>query len=59
MSWVLAENFFQATEKVLAAVYKALNDYHVYLEGTLLKPNMVTAGQRCPGKTGWFIYQIW
>ena len=43
---------------MLAAVYKALNDYHVYLEGTLLKPNMVTAGQRCPGKTGWFIYQI-
>ncbi|KFO60536.1 Fructose-bisphosphate aldolase B [Corvus brachyrhynchos] len=28
------------TEKVLAAVYKALNDHHVYLEGTLLKPNM-------------------
>jgi fructose-bisphosphate aldolase class I len=34
---------------VLAAVYKALNDYHVYLEGTLLKPNMVTAGQKCSG----------
>ncbi|EMP29911.1 Fructose-bisphosphate aldolase B [Chelonia mydas] len=32
------------TEKVLATVYKALNDHHVYLEGTLLKPNMVTAG---------------
>ncbi|KAL0197305.1 hypothetical protein M9458_005845, partial [Cirrhinus mrigala] len=32
------------TEKVLAAVYKALSDHHVYLEGTLLKPNMVTAG---------------
>ena len=30
--------------QVLAAVYKALNDHHVYLEGTLLKPNMVTAG---------------
>nr|XP_056704060.1 fructose-bisphosphate aldolase B [Euleptes europaea] len=38
------------TEKVLAAVYKALNDHHVYLEGTLLKPNMVTAGQACPRK---------
>ncbi|XP_069088999.1 fructose-bisphosphate aldolase B [Pleurodeles waltl] len=37
-----------ATEKVLAAVYKALSDHHVYLEGTLLKPNMVTAGQACP-----------
>uniref|UniRef100_A0A672NRK0 Fructose-bisphosphate aldolase n=1 Tax=Sinocyclocheilus grahami TaxID=75366 RepID=A0A672NRK0_SINGR len=32
------------TEKVLAAMYKALSDHHVYLEGTLLKPNMVTAG---------------
>uniref|UniRef100_A0A1A7X4W3 Fructose-bisphosphate aldolase n=1 Tax=Iconisemion striatum TaxID=60296 RepID=A0A1A7X4W3_9TELE len=36
-----------ATEKVLAAVYKALSDHHVYLEGTLLKPNMVTAGHDC------------
>ncbi|XP_013786456.1 fructose-bisphosphate aldolase-like isoform X2 [Limulus polyphemus] len=40
----------KVTEKVLAAVYKALNDHHVYLEGTLLKPNMVTAGQSCPIK---------
>ncbi|XP_051128275.1 fructose-bisphosphate aldolase 5, cytosolic [Andrographis paniculata] len=32
------------TEAVLAAVYKALNDHHVLLEGTLLKPNMVTPG---------------
>ncbi len=40
---------YQVTEKVLAAVYKALSDYHVYLEGTLLKPNMVTAGQKCSG----------
>ncbi|XP_078536236.1 fructose-bisphosphate aldolase C [Lissotriton helveticus] len=35
------------TEKVLAAVYKALSDHHIYLEGTLLKPNMVTAGHAC------------
>ncbi|XP_023172065.1 fructose-bisphosphate aldolase isoform X4 [Drosophila hydei] len=35
----------KVTETVLAAVYKALSDHHVYLEGTLLKPNMVTAGQ--------------
>ena len=33
------------TEKVVAACYKALSDYNVMLEGTLLKPNMVTAGQ--------------
>jgi fructose-bisphosphate aldolase class I len=32
------------TEEVLAAVYKALSDHHVLLEGTLLKPNMVTQG---------------
>ncbi|KAL0835052.1 hypothetical protein Bca101_086941 [Brassica carinata] len=32
------------TETVLSAVYKALNDHHVLLEGTLLKPNMVTPG---------------
>jgi len=40
----------KVTEKVLAAVYKALSDHHVYLEGTLLKPNMVTPGQGCPQK---------
>merc|ERR1719500_2645377 len=40
----------KVTETVLAAVYKALNDHHVYLEGTLLKPNMVTPGQACPVK---------
>jgi len=34
----------EVTEKVLAAQYKALNDHHVYIEGTLLKPNMVTQG---------------
>ncbi|KAM9853721.1 fructose-bisphosphate aldolase C-A [Aulostomus maculatus] len=38
------------TEKVLAAVYKAMSDHHVYLEGTLLKPNMVTPGHSCPIK---------
>lgn len=36
--------------QVLAAVYKALSDHHVYLEGTLLKPNMVTAGHACTKK---------
>lgn len=40
----------KVTEQVLAFVYKALADHHVYLEGTLLKPNMVTAGQGCPKK---------
>ncbi|KAI9110829.1 hypothetical protein K1719_018267 [Acacia pycnantha] len=36
------------TERVLAACYKALNDHHVLLEGTLLKPNMVTPGSEAP-----------
>lgn len=40
----------KVTETVLAAVYKALNDHHVYLEGTLLKPSMVLAGEDCPMK---------
>lgn len=35
---------------MLAFVYKALADHHIFLEGTLLKPNMVTAGQSCPKK---------
>lgn len=35
----------------MAACYKALNDHHVYLEGTLLKPNMVTPGQSCPKRS--------
>lgn len=39
----------KVTEVVLAAVYKALSDHHVFLEGTLLKPNMVTAGQSFAG----------
>lgn len=38
------------TERVLSCVYKTLNDHDVYLEGTLLKPNMVTPGQSCPTK---------
>jgi len=32
------------TEKVLAAQFKALADHHIYLEGCVLKPNMVKNG---------------
>lgn len=39
-----------APPQVLAAVYKALSDHHVYLEGSLLKPNMVTPGHACTTK---------
>eukprot|EP01114_Cavostelium_apophysatum_P003489 TRINITY_DN133_c0_g1_i1.p2 TRINITY_DN133_c0_g1~~TRINITY_DN133_c0_g1_i1.p2 ORF type:complete len:360 (+),score=119.15 TRINITY_DN133_c0_g1_i1:73-1152(+) len=34
----------EVTEHVLAVVFKALSDNHVFLEGALLKPNMVTPG---------------
>jgi fructose-bisphosphate aldolase class I len=40
----------KVTETMLGYQYKALNDHHVYLEGSLLKPNMVTAGQAHAGK---------
>jgi len=40
----------KVTEQVLAFTYKALADHNVFLEGTLLKPNMVTAGQSCATK---------
>lgn len=36
-----------ATERVLCAQYKACNDWNVYLEGSVLKPNMVKAGLKC------------
>lgn len=42
------EQCAEATERVIAACYKALSDHHVLLEGTLLKPNMVTAGSEQP-----------
>lgn len=38
----------EVTERVLGAVYKALNDHKVLLEGTLLKPNMVLNGAEGP-----------
>ncbi|KAH9488003.1 hypothetical protein Btru_066803 [Bulinus truncatus] len=40
----------RVTEEVLAFQYKALADHHVFLEGTLLKPNMVTPGQGFTGR---------
>lgn len=40
----------EAATDVLSHVYKALADHKIYLEGTLLKPNMVCPGQDCPIK---------
>lgn len=37
----------KATEKVLAAVFKSMSDYDVFMEGSILKINMVTPGQTC------------
>lgn len=37
------------TEKVISQCYTALNDAHVLLEGTLLKPNMCQPGQQSTG----------
>jgi len=37
------------TEKTVAACYYALNQAHVILEGTLLKPNMCQPGQQYQG----------
>ena len=36
------------TQKVLAAQFKALADHHIYLEGAVLKPNMVKNGLSGP-----------
>merc|ERR1712187_788498 len=36
------------TEKVLTAQFKALKEHHVYLEGAVLKPNMVKNGLAGP-----------
>merc|ERR1712227_669775 len=38
------EKTAEVQEKVLAAVYKALSDNNVYLEGSLLKPSMTVPG---------------
>jgi len=41
----------QVTEQVLAYTYKALADHNVFLEGTILKTNMVVAGLSSQQKT--------
>jgi len=40
----------RVAEEVLSFTYKALVTHHVYLEGSLLKPSMVTPGQSCATK---------
>jgi fructose-bisphosphate aldolase class I len=45
-----AEECQRVTEKVLSIVFAALHKNHVFLEGCLLKPNMVTYGSEHPKK---------
>ena len=40
----------EVSERVFAAVMKAMLDHHLIIEGTLLKPNMVTPGADCPDR---------
>ena len=40
----------RVTEQALAFVFKALADHHVFFEGMLLKPNMVTPGVKCANR---------
>jgi len=48
----------QMTEQVLSAQFKALADHHIYLEGCLLKPNMVKNGIDGPKATHEMIAQL-
>lgn len=40
----------RVTAEVLSFVFKALADHHVFLEGILLKPNMITPGIKCANR---------
>ena len=42
------ERCYEVTEYGLKALYKALYDQGVELEGTILKPNMIIPGKTCP-----------
>lgn len=41
-----------ATFATLRSVYHELREHRVYLEGTILKPNMVLSGATCPTQAG-------
>ncbi len=42
------ETCYEVTSRTLQATYEELYDQGVDLEGTLLKPNMVISGKKCP-----------
>lgn len=45
------ETCAEVSERVFSAVMKAMLDHHLIIEGTLLKPNMITEGADCPNKS--------
>merc|ERR1712045_484982 len=52
------ETCAEVSERVFSAVMKAMLDHNLLIEGTLLKPNMVTEGSTCaekadPAKVAW------
>lgn len=52
------ETCAEVSERVFSAVMKAMLDHNLLIEGTLLKPNMVTEGSSCaekadPAKVAW------
>jgi fructose-bisphosphate aldolase, class I len=47
-----------ATFRANSALFKACQDHHVFLEGTLLKPNMVTPGTDHPSRIGFSNQEI-
>ena len=46
------ERCFEVTEATLHTVFAALHHQRVFLEGMLLKPNMVLSGKSCPSQGG-------
>ncbi|HVY82225.1 MAG TPA: class I fructose-bisphosphate aldolase [Steroidobacteraceae bacterium] len=40
----------EVTERVLVSVFGQLHAHHVYLEGMVLKPNMVISGKKAPNR---------
>lgn len=43
-----AETCYEVTSLVLTALYAQLDEQNVYLEGSILKPNMIVSGTECP-----------
>ena len=40
----------EVSEKVFSAVMQEMINHHLVIEGTILKPNMVTPGATCPDR---------